>query len=162
MAMTAATPITTPRTVRKERSMLRLMARQASLAVSRNMVRLPHLQLVIGEVAIDEAQEALAIGCDVLLMRDHDDGDRPFAVQPRDEVHDLPAGLRIQIAGRLIGEEDGGIGDDGAGDGHPLLLAAGKLLRGVALPAGKADLCERCHCTLTPLAGGHAAIDERK
>lgn len=33
-AMTAATPMTTPSTVRNERSMLRLMARSASFSVS--------------------------------------------------------------------------------------------------------------------------------
>lgn len=40
-AMTAATPMTTPSTVRNERSMLRLMARNASFSVSKNMIRPP-------------------------------------------------------------------------------------------------------------------------
>jgi hypothetical protein len=35
----------------------------------------------------------------------------------------------IEVAGRFVGEEDGRVLDRGAGDGHPLLFAAGKLRR---------------------------------
>src|SRR3546814_15177518 len=94
-------------------------------------------------------------------MRDHDDGDRPFAVQPCDEVHDLPAGLRVEIAGRLVGKKNGGIGDDGAGDFHPPLLAAGKFLRGVALPAGTSDMAECSHWPLAPPAARTVAVAQR-
>ena len=41
------------------------------------------------------------------------------------------AGAAVQVSGRFVGQEDGGFGCQGAGDGHPLLLARRK-----AVPAG--------------------------
>jgi hypothetical protein len=39
------------------------------------------------------------------------------------------AGVRIEIAGRLVREQHGRMGDEGARDRHALLLAARQLLR---------------------------------
>ena len=39
------------------------------------------------------------------------------------------AGARVEVAGRLVGEDDLGARDQGAGDGDPLLLPAGELAR---------------------------------
>ncbi len=39
---------------------------------------------------------------------------------------------RVQVAGGLVGQQQGGLGDQGAGDGHALLLAARELARTVA------------------------------
>ena len=77
-------------------------------------------------------------------------------------VHDLVAARRVEIAGRLVGDEQGRAGDDGAGDGHALLLAAGELGRRVVLAAAQADLGQRLHGELAPLAAGRAAIDQRQ
>ncbi len=41
------------------------------------------------------------------------------------EGDDFLAGARIKIAGRLVGENEIGMIDKGAGDGDALLLAAG-------------------------------------
>src|SRR5581483_3079079 len=43
--------------------------------------------------------------------------------------------LRIQVAGRLIGQHDGGPGNEGAGDGYPLLFAAAQFGGPVIKPA---------------------------
>ena len=42
---------------------------------------------------------------------------------------------RIQVARRLVGQQHGGLGDDGPRDGDPLLLAAGELGGRVVFPA---------------------------
>jgi hypothetical protein len=42
--------------------------------------------------------------------------------------HDLFAGARVQVSGRLVGEEDRRIVDQRPGNRHPLLLSAGKLV----------------------------------
>src|SRR6478735_265406 len=96
-AMTAATPMTTPSTVRKERSMFRLIARSASFSVSKNMIRPPAMLDLGLELAVYETQQALSVGSNIGLVRDHDDRDALFAVQSRHQVHDLDAGLRVQI-----------------------------------------------------------------
>ena len=57
-------------------------------------------------------------------MRHHYDC-RSFGVQTLQDVHHLRAVLRIEIAGRLIREDQLGRSDDGAGDGRALLLPAG-------------------------------------
>ena len=45
------------------------------------------------------------------------------------QVDDLPAGVLVEIAGRLVGDENRGIGRQRAGERDALLLAAGKLRR---------------------------------
>jgi len=49
-----------------------------------------------------------------------------------EEPHDLPAGLRVQLAGRLIGDQQLGAASKRPGDRDPLLLTAGQFVR--ALP----------------------------
>ena len=46
---------------------------------------------------------------------------------------------RIQVAGRFVGQEKVRFGDNGPGNGHALLLAAGKLARRMVFPAVKAN-----------------------
>ena len=65
-------------------------------------------------------------GGDVCLVRDHDDGEPALAVEVREQLHDLVAARAVEVAGRLVGDEEHRVGDDGAGDRHALLLAAGE------------------------------------
>ena len=67
----------------------------------------------------------------------------------------------VEVAGRLVGEHHLRPGDDRPGDGDALLLAAGKFVRVVAGAVGEADLVERRQRQPPPLAGRHAAIDQR-
>ena len=48
------------------------------------------------------------------------------------QIHDLLAGGLIEVAGRLVGHQDGWIGRERAGERNALLLAAGKL-RGIMM-----------------------------
>ncbi len=68
---------------------------------------------------------------------------RPWLVQLAEEVQDLLRGFAVEVAGRLVGQEDGGVGDQGAGDRHPLVLAAGELVRLVGETVAEADHFER-------------------
>jgi len=61
---------------------------------------------------------------------------------------------------RFVGKDQAGLGDHGAGDRDPLLLAAGELLRPVAGAVGHADPLQRLGDALAPLAGGAAAIEQ--
>jgi len=45
-----------------------------------------------------------------------------------EEGHDLVAGLGVEVSGGLVGEDDGGVIDQGAGDGDALALAAGEFV----------------------------------
>ena len=51
-----------------------------------------------------------------------------LTVQVLEHPQHLPAGVRVQGAGGLVGQDDGGTAGQGPGDGHPLLLTAGELI----------------------------------
>jgi hypothetical protein len=55
------------------------------------------------------------------------------------QVDDLGPGGGVEVAGRLVGQQQLGRGRRGAGDGDALLLAARQLRRIMVLARGKAD-----------------------
>ena len=60
-----------------------------------------------------------------------------------EEGHDLGARMAVEVAGRLVGEDQRGFGDERAGDGDALLLAAGQLGRLVVEPVAQPEALER-------------------
>src|SRR5690606_12940675 len=60
------------------------------------------------------------------IVGDHHDGLAVLAVELLQQAQDLLGGLAVQVAGGLVADQQGRVGDDRAGDRHPLLLAAGK------------------------------------
>ena len=69
----------------------------------------------------------------------HDHRDALLAIELADDLHDLVRGARIEVAGRLVGQQHGGLVDQRAGQRDALLLAAGELAGRVALAVGQAD-----------------------
>src|SRR5437764_821526 len=67
------------------------------------------------------------------LVGDHHDG-AALGVEPAEQRQHVLGGDGVEVAGGLVGQDQGGIGGDGAGDRHPLLLAAGQLRRHVVDP----------------------------
>jgi len=57
-------------------------------------------------------------------MRNEHDGLALLLMKLFEDVHDLTAGLGIEVPGGLVGKEDFGIVHEGAGDGDALTLAA--------------------------------------
>ena len=83
--------------------------------------------------------DARAITGHVRLMGDDDDGQPIFLIELLKHAQDFLARVRIEVAGRLVGEQKLRLIDQGAGDGDALLLAAGEL-RGVMIQsAGQAE-----------------------
>lgn len=60
-------------------------------------------------------------------MRHQDKSTTLRTMQIPEQISHKPGIFRIQIARRLIRQNDGGGGGKGAGDGYPLLLTAGQL-----------------------------------
>src|SRR5262249_37448085 len=143
-AMTDATPMRTPRTVRKERSLLaqsdframRTFSRSISgrrgrccpLRRRRNRDPAGLLDMVLHDLPVAEVHDAASTPRDVVLVRDEDDG-VPFLVERAEEGHDLFAGPGVEVPGGLVGEQKRRPVDQGPGDRHALSLAAGKLVR---------------------------------
>ena len=64
--------------------------------------------------------------CDAVVVGDEHNG-IALPVQVMEDIDDFPAGLGVQSAGGLVGQNQFGPGHDGPGNGHALLLTAGKL-----------------------------------
>src|SRR5438034_1229852 len=59
--------------------------------------------------------------------------------------HDFGAGAAVEIARRLVGQQDRGSIDNRTGDGYALLFAPGKLVRMMVGSARQADQFKRLH-----------------
>jgi len=79
---------------------------------------------VLQDMTIPEQDGPGGVGGNIRFMGDEDYSDAVFPVEPLEDGQDLYAALRVQIPRRLVRQPDFGIVDQGAGDGHPLLLAA--------------------------------------
>ncbi len=85
-----------------------------------------------------QPQQPVAARGQLLVVRHHHEGGAGLAGQLHHPREDLVGGAAVQVAGRLVGQHAGGPGDQGAGDGHALALAARKLGGTVPLAAGQA------------------------
>ena len=65
------------------------------------------------------------------VVSHHYDSQPFLAVQVAQQAHDIAAGVGVEVAGRLVGQQHVRAVDQGAGDGSPLHLAAGQLARPV-------------------------------
>src|SRR5205807_777469 len=93
----------------------------------------------------------------------HDDEREPLLlVQPLHQADDLPGGLRVQVAVRLVREHDVGLVHEGAGDRDPLLLSAAELGRLLHRHVFEADGHERGHRLLPRRLRVDAADEQRE
>ena len=88
------------------------------------------------EGVVDEAQGAR-------VVRHHDDRLAEVVLELAQQREDRLGVARVEIAGRLVGDDQIGIGDDGARDGDALLLAARERARVVVEPLVEADDAQR-------------------
>src|SRR6185503_17744805 len=91
------------------------------------------------------------------IVRDDADGGA-VVMNLLEEFHHLLAALRVQVAGRFVGEQDDRLARDGSGHGHTLLLPARKLAGKMFCAMRHSDALERVLDTLTTLPSAHAAI----
>ena len=96
---------------------------------------------------------------DVRLVRHEDDGD-PLLVQLLEERHHLDRRAAVEIARRLVGEQQRRLRDERARDRHALLLAARQLARLVIQPLAEPHALERLRGEL-PRVLPAAACDRR-
>src|SRR5919199_1394131 len=157
--MTAATPMRMPSMVSSERSRLASRPRRAMRTLSRfteSCPRLhePHVSLVQAELgrraghrglaavlhdsAVPDPHHPLGVGGYLVFVGDHHHGPSGL-VEPVEDVEYMGGGGGVEVAGRLVGQDDRWTGGDGPGDGHPLLLAAGELRGQVPHAFGQPD-----------------------
>src|SRR5215470_110043 len=84
------------------------------------------------------------------------------ANEPVDQVERLVGALAVQVARRLVAEQERGIGHDGTRDAHALLLATGELPRIVVHAISEAHYFERGLHVLAPLGLRQARQEQRQ
>ena len=102
----------------------------------------PSLRLV-DLSAIEQPHDPLGLIGLLLIVRHHHDRRLVLAAERLEDPHHLVTHLRVEVAGRLVGEQDARASDDGAGDGDALLLSARELRREVMDARRKAHAVER-------------------
>ena len=95
-----------------------LQARYSSSAVSTRSMR-PSLMWTMRSPNVEDAA----------VVRDHDDGPAGLHGHLLQQFHDRLARVGVEGRGRLVADQQLRLVNQGAGDGHALLLAAGQLRR---------------------------------
>ncbi len=86
----------------------------------------------------------------------------PSAWRLAKSCHEFFARRRVEVAGRLVGQQDRRVVDECARDRDPLLLTAGELARLVVGAVGEPDLRQHGHGACTAFAAGDAGVEERQ
>ena len=105
--------------------------------------------LVRLDLSVAETDDPAAAGADLVFVG-HQNNCAPFAVEPVEQVENFERRDRVEVAGRLVGQNEVRVVNERTGDGDPLLLAAGKLGRPVAEPVPQTDHLRQFDA---PLAG---------
>ena len=86
-----------------------------------------------------ELQDTIAAARECAVMRDEHQRAARAAIEIEQKVGDALAGRCIQVAGRFVRKQDGGVRHERPCDGHPLLLPAGQLVGQVGGPVRQPD-----------------------
>ena len=117
--------------------------------------------VVADDPAVEQAHGARGVFRRQLrVVRDHDD--ELIFCNLLQQIHDLYARFAVERAGRLVGEQDVRVVDDGARDGHALHLAAGHLVRRLVELVAKTDLFQHLDGARTPLLARDARERQRE
>ena len=87
---------------------------------------------------------------------------RPEACSSSNSDEDVGGGVRVEVAGRLVGQDQRRVGHQRPGDRDPLLLTAGHLTRPVLGPVGQPDPGQRLHRPLPALGLVHPGVAQRQ
>ena len=150
-----------------------------ALALEKQLQRFEDVALVVGEkdagdrdgtairsreslhdppvAQLDDAVAVLRVGLRVRHLDDRGSA----AVELLEQLHDFTGLIRVEVAGRFVGENQPRAGDDGAGDAHELLLAAGQLAGIQILFADNLKAIEHIGDDALALCAWHVAIAER-
>jgi hypothetical protein len=92
-----------------------------------------------GEAAVLHHADTLSPAGHGAVVRYQHHGQATFPPHGLKQANDLVSRVLVEVAGRFVGQQDLGLLDQGAGDGDPLLLAAGQLAGDVPQPVPEAD-----------------------
>src|SRR5215203_6162116 len=166
MFLTAILNEVRSRAARKARIRVPAAKAQRSTSVSRSVGTPKRLSiaalLAVVLVALDQAvahpDRTVGAGRHGRVVGDEYERLPMLPVEPYQKVHDLPASLRVQSTGRLVGPDDGRLVHQRAGHRDALLLAAAHLRRALVRLLGNSDCLQsgmRPSASLFGLRAGH-------
>src|SRR5688572_10674849 len=117
---------------------------------------------LLEQLALFQVQGAAREFRGLRVVRHHHDGLAVLAVQDLQQAQDLVRRLAVEVASRLVADQQRGVRDQRACYRDALLLAAGKLLRLVTGPVGEPYHVECDRYGLAPLRGGQSGQQERQ
>ena len=91
------------------------------------------------DAAVGEEHDAVGVAGRSGVVGDHDDRLPEAFDRGASQLEELGGRLRVEVAGRLVGEDQLGPGHHRPGGRDPLLLATGQLRRAVAQAVGDAE-----------------------
>src|SRR3990167_2174662 len=118
-------------------------------------------RLIADDLAVLHEENAFGMLGGICLMRHEHDGAAGI-VQFLENRHHLQSGLGVEVAGRLIGEDDLRIVDERPRDGDALLLSAGELIGQIVRAMRHPDRYERFFHSLRIVLYRMIVIQERK
>ena len=95
--------------------------------------------VVVDDLAVGQEQDRVGDRRRARVVGDHHDRLAELVDGAAQQVEHVAAGVRVEVAGRLVGEHDAGPGDERARDRDALRLAAGQLARAVRAAVLEAD-----------------------
>ena len=116
------------------------MANRSTNSSSMKIRRFPFAVGTVASVKVSVAatpEEAVTATGQVLIVGHDNEGPAVGTRHAEQQIDDGLAGVGIEVSGGFIREEDGGVVDEGAGDGDPLLLAAAQFRWQVVQAFGK-------------------------
>ena len=118
--------------------------------------------VLVENFTVDDVDLTVALVGEVLIVRDDNQRDALLLVEAEKQVLDAFASSGIEVTGRLVGEDDFWIIDDGASDTDALFLAAGKVVSLVFGLVGELNDFERLEGAAATFAETDAIDFERQ
>src|SRR5215470_16920052 len=103
----------------------------------------------------------MALPCESQVVRRNERCQLVLLVQPGQKREHSVGGGAIKIAGRLIGEQEARLGDQGASQSQPLLFATGQFARAVVTTMFESNLTQPRGCLLEGRIARTSARHER-
>ena len=116
----------------------------------------------VGEPAVAHVEHASGPACHFGRVRGQQDGDPQLAIELGHQRQHPRAVVGIEVAGGLVGDEQGRLVHERARDGRALHLAAGHFLWVVPQAMGDADALGQARGAAGGLAHGHPAQQARQ
>ena len=113
------------------------MAQPSSAARRAATCRTSGVMEPVHDAAVGQEDDGVGTGSGSRVMGDHRDGLPPAVDQVAQHRQHQAGRRRVESAGRLVGEQDGGLGHQRSRDGDALLLATGELPRAVTPALGQ-------------------------